>query len=265
MNNILKNKNIVLTRVKEQSAQSVMDLEALGANVICFPTIKISPIINDPVLDKTLTNIKDFNSIIFTSVNAVKYFVLRIKKLKVEFNPTDFYVISIGKKTSDYCKQVGIDVSFESSLFTSESLIKELSNIDLVNKKIILPSSSLSKPEQYKTLEKLGAKVTSIPIYRNETNDVENLAEEIDILKNAKIDLYIFTSPSTFYSFSEIMEIKDHKKYFVNKSIAVIGPVTKEALNKVGIEPNIIPQNFSMNYLIEAITKFYSKYNLWLN
>ncbi|MCP5061649.1 MAG: uroporphyrinogen-III synthase [Ignavibacteriae bacterium] len=265
MNNILKNKNIVLTRPKEQSVQSVMDLERLGANVICFPTIKISSITNDPILDKTLTNIKDFNSIIFTSINAVKYFILRIEKVKVEFNPIDFYIISIGKKTSDYCKQVGIDVNFESSLFTSDSLIKELRNIDLVDKKIIVPSSSLSKPEQYKVLEELGAEVTSIPIYRNETNDIESLIKEIDILKNTKIDLYIFTSPSTFYSFSEIMEIKDHKKYFMNKSIAVIGPVTKEALNKVGIEPNIIPQNFSMNYLIEAIKVFYGKENLMQN
>lgn len=265
MNNVLSNKNIVLTRTKVQSVQSVMDLEALGANVICFPTIKISPITNDPVLDETLANIKDFNSIIFTSVNAVKYFSLRIKQLKVEFNPTVFYVISIGKKTSDYCKHVGIGVNFESFLFTSDSLIKELSNIDLVDKKIIIPSSNLSKPEQYKTLEKLGAKVTSIPIYRNESNDIESLTEEIDILTNAEIDLYIFTSPSTFYSFSEIMKIEDHKNYFENKSIAVIGPVTKEALSKVGIEPNIIPQNFSMHYLIEAITEFYSKDKLLPN
>lgn len=259
MNNVLNNKNIVLTRPKDQSVQSVIHLERLGANVICFPTIKISPIIDNSVLDETLTNIRNFNSIIFTSVNAVKYFVLRIEKLEVEFNQTNFYVISIGKKTSDYCKQVGINVNFESSLFTSDSLIKELSNLDLVDKKIIVPSSNLSKPEQYKTLEKLGAEVTAIPIYRNETNEIDNLTEEIDILKNSEIELFIFTSPSTFYSFSEIMKIDNYVKYFENKIIAVIGPVTKEALNKVGIEPNIIPQNFSMNYLIEAITKFYSK------
>ena len=259
MEKILQNKNIVLTRAKDQSVQSVMDLEALGANVISFPTIKISPITNNQILDDTVSNINNFNTIIFTSENAVKSLLVKIDELRVNFDPKAFFVISIGDKTTESCISNNFRVDFQPQNASSESLLKELEFMNLVGRKILVPGSSLSKPDQFNSLENYGAEITSIPIYENKTNDVQNLGDEIEQLKSREIDLYIFTSPSTFSGFLTIMSIDNPEQYFENKNIAVIGPVTKEALNKAGIEPNIVPPNFTMNYLIEEIKKFYSK------
>ena len=66
MKRILENKNIVLTRTAQQSKEAIVLLEDLGANVINFPTIKISPISN-LFVNETISNITSFNSIIFTS------------------------------------------------------------------------------------------------------------------------------------------------------------------------------------------------------
>lgn len=257
MDKILKNKNIVLTRAKDQSVQSVIDLEKLGANVISFPTIKISSISNNLELDATLRNITRYNTIIFTSENAVKYFFFNIDELKVKFDPNSFFVISIGDKTSDFLKSRNIRIDFQPKKFTAQHLIKELSTMEFVGRKIIVPSSNLSKPNQFKSLEDLGAEVTSIPVYKNSVNDVINLKEEISLLNNNKIDMYIFTSPSTFNGFIEILEIQNPNNYFANSSTAVIGPVTEKAVKNAGIIPTIIPKNFSMNHLIKAIINFY--------
>jgi uroporphyrinogen-III synthase len=265
LNKVLLNKNIILTRTKDQSVQSVRELEKLGANVISFPTIKISPISNNSVLDETLRNINWFNTIIFTSENAVKYFFLKIEELKIKFDPNSFFVISIGDKTSVFLKSRDTRIDFQPKQFTSEHLIKELSTMEFVGRKVIIPSSDLSNPEQFKTLENLGAEVTSIPVYTNTVNEIENLKDKIKLLQRVNVDLFIFTSPSTYNGFIEILRINNPSSYFKSKNIAVIGPVTKSALIKTGIVPNIVPPNFTMNFLIEEIVNFYNEEKLLLN
>lgn len=255
---MLNNKNIVLTRSIEQSTETIKKLKILGANVISFPTIRISSVRNNSFHNETLKNLDNFNSIIFISENAVNYFLLKLKELKIKFTPKNFFVICIGNKTAATCRLNDIHIDFQPSKFTAEVLVDELSNIKLTGKKFIIPSSSLSKSDQFKGLENLGAKITMAPVYENSINSIENLKEEISLLQNINIDLYIFTSPSTFNGFLKIMNIKNPKEYFWGKKTAVIGPVTEKALLEVGIKPNIIPQNYTMDYLIEEIKNFYN-------
>jgi uroporphyrinogen-III synthase len=258
MKKVLDNKNIVLTRAESQAKNAIALLENLGANVISFPTVKFSQII-DPKLNNVFVNLSSFDSIIFTSENAVKYFLLKIAELNVIFQPEKFFIISIGEKTSATCKLNNIQINFQPSKFSWEYLTEQLSDSDLNKKNIFIPCSNLSEPSKYKQLEKFGAKVTVLPIYRNDVNDMENLDKEIKLLQNTEIDVYIFTSPSTFNGFLKILNITEPAKYFNNKNIAVIGPVTEKRLHSFGVFPNIKPDNFSIEHLVEAIKKFYQK------
>ena len=257
MDKILDNKNIVLTRAKDQSVQSVRDLEKLGANVISFPTIKISPISNNTDTNDTIRKINLYNTIIFTSENAVKYFFLKIEELKIKFDPNSFFVISIGDITSEFLKSRDTRIDFQPKKFTAQHLIKELSTMEFVGRKIIVPSSNLSNQNEFKSLENLGAEVTSIHIYANTVNDAGSLKGEINKIHDSNIDLYIFTSPSTFNGFLDILEIQNPNDYFANSIIAVIGPVTEKAVKKAGVTPTIIPTNYSMNYLIKEIVGYF--------
>ncbi len=257
MSKILENKNIVLTRAKNQAVESIKAFEDLGANVISFPTIKISPIV-DSALDETLKNINNFDTIIFTSENAVKYFVIKLNELSLSFDSHDFLIISIGNKTTAICNQNNIKVNFQPKKSTLKDLLFELESFDFFEKKIFVPCSSLSNHNQFNSLKRSGTQVKLVPIYENNTNDKKFLLEEIKIITNNIVDLFIFTSPSTFNGFIKIMEIENPKKYFDGKTIAVIGPVTEKALNDAGIKSNIIPENHSMNYLIEEIKKYYT-------
>lgn len=259
MKRVLENINIVLTRAKDQSVETIKQLSELGANVLSFPTIQITTIKDDPILDETVRNINLFNSFIFTSENAVKSLLQKIKELNVPFDPKAFFVISIGEKTTDFCSNNGFRVDFQPKQSSSEALLEELQFMDLLGRKIFVPSSTLANLKQFSDLERHGATITAIPIYMNRVNDETHLEKEIKILNETRIDLFIFTSPSTFNGLLEILKIKDPKKYFENKITAVIGPVTEKAVLDIGIAPTIVPNNFSMNYLIEEIIEFYSK------
>ena len=258
MKKVLKDIKILLTRTKNQSIEAISNLESLGAEVISFPTIQISPIQHNPQLDEELKKINDYNSFIFTSENAVRSLVFKIEKLKINFDPEAFFVISIGERTTKVCKELGFRVDLQSNISTSGDLIKELGYIDLIGRKILIPSSSLSNPKQFEPLEDQGAFINPLIVYENKVNDRSNLREELELLDNTEIDLYIFTSPSTFKGFLDILKIIDPKKYFNDKNIAVIGPVTEKTIIGYGIQPKIIPSIFSMNNLIEEIKNFYS-------
>jgi uroporphyrinogen III methyltransferase/synthase len=256
---VLKNINIVLTRAKDQSVETIKKLSELGANVISFPTIQITTIKGDQILDETVRNINSFNSLIFTSENAVNSFLQKLEELNIPFDPKAFFVISIGEKTSNFCLDNGFRVDFQPKISSSEALLEELQFMDLLGRKIFVPSSTLANIKQFSALERHGAKITAIPIYINRVNDEANLENELKILNETRIDLFIFTSPSTFKGLIEILKIKEPNKYFENKITAVIGPVTEKAVLDAGVNPTIIPNNFSMNYLIEEIIEFYSK------
>lgn len=259
MKRVLENINIVLTRAKDQSVETIKKLSDLGANVLSFPTIKITTINGDSNLDETIKNINLFNSLIFTSENAVRSLLQKTRELNVPFDPKGFFVISIGEKTTDFCISNGFRVDFQPRYSSSDALLEELKFMDLLGRKIFIPTSSLANLKQFSALENHGATITTIPIYMNSVNDEVHLEKELKILKGTSIDLFIFTSPSTFHGLIEILKIKNPKKYFENKITAVIGPVTEKAVRDIGVTPTIVPNNFSMNYLIKEIIEFYSK------
>ncbi len=259
MEELLKNINIVLTRAKNQSDKSIQQLQRYGANVISFPTIEIAPIKNDPLLNQAISELENYDIIIFTSENAVKYFLDLVKDLNVHFEPTEFFIISIGEKTAQYCEGNKIQIDFQPKKYSWGFLLEELENQNLHGKKAFIPCSNLADINKYDKLKKLGVGVTAIPAYINKVNDIKKLSEEIKLIQNTKIDVYIFTSPSTFNGFLENLNISDPVQYFSGKNIAVIGPVTKRAINEYGVFPNIIPTDFTMEALIEEIKIFYKK------
>ena len=259
MDKILKSQNIVITIAANQSVQTIQKLEGLGARVLSFPTIKISTLLENSDTNFHVNRINEFNTLIFTSENSVRSLLNIVERLGVEFDPEAFFVISIGDKTTQICEEFGFRVDFQSVLASSENMLSELKSIDLIGRKILIPLSNLSEKKQFDELESQGATVTSVTVYENRVNDRESLATEIELLGKERFDLFIFTSPSTFKGFLNIMDINEPKNYFKDKTIAVIGPVTQRALIDQGIEPDIIPSNYSMNFLIDEIKEYYSQ------
>jgi len=72
-----------------------------------------------------------------------------------------------------------------------------------------------------------------------------------------EIDMFVFTSPSTFYNFISIFEITESPNYFFNKIITSIGPVTTETIKKHNLKVNIEPSEYNLKSLTEEILNYY--------
>ncbi len=257
MSTVLKNKVIVITRDIEQAEGPIKKLESLGAKVISFPTIKVRPIETFNLFDTYASDLHNFDYIIFTSENAVKFSFQRLMESDISI-PEKTKVICVGKKTEEVCKQLGIKVDFVPADYSAKGLLNLFADKNILEKKFFIPSSAIARVELKEGLIAQGAEVIQTPIY-----DV-GLPEEEDILKNkkklesVKPDLYIFTSPSTFNNLLEILEVQEPVVYFTGINVAAIGPTTLETIEETGIKVNITPKSYTMDDLIDSIIEFYS-------
>lgn len=258
MNKPLLNKNIVITRSAVQSDSSIKLFEELGASVLQFPTISIIDPSSFELFDNAVTNLANFDYLIFTSANAVKSFSKRITDLSISPDLTKIKVIVTGSKTSESCREEKIKTDIIPPEYSARSIIESVKN-DINGKKVFIPCSAIARDELSEGLSEAGAEVTKVPVYDvglPEVNDVEN---KIVKLNQNKHDVFIFTSPSTFENFLTIMKIDKPEDYFEGSIIAAIGTTTETAINKHGLITDIVPKVFTMEALADAIVKYFEK------
>jgi len=256
LNSSIKEKEILITKSKSEAEKSVRLLTDAGAKLIYFPTIKIIPIYNSPELIDAGNNIDDFDYIIFTSVNSVDIF----NKFAVQNNCdiTKLKVAVAGRSTYESCNRLGINVNILPDEFSAKGLIRKFSQINLIGIKIFIPGSSLSRDELCIGLMELGAKVKSVPIYNVVINNSGELQEEISYLNIRKPDVFLFTSPSSFEHFLSITGVEQLSDYFERSIIAAIGTTTENAIRKLNLIVNIVPQIFTVEGASEAILKYFN-------
>lgn len=254
----LKGKTIVVTRTVEQSRESAAELNRLGANIITIPTLEIVPPNDWSKFDAALFHPEKIDFIIFTSVHAVQMFSERCRETGVIINYNRTKVVAVGNKTSAYCHKYNINVNIIPEKFTAEGVIEALSKYNLKNKVVLIPRSAIGREELPLGLKNLGAVIKSVPVYNVAIPSGESLKLNLKQLGSSKIDLFIFTSPSSFENFLQIAVIKNPHQYFSAYDVAAIGPTTKEAIEAKKVKVKILPDEYTINGLIKKITEYYS-------
>ncbi len=255
----LKNKTIVITRTVEQSKESSAVFSELGANVIIFPTLEIVPPSSWKQFDEAVNDYNKIDFIVLTSAHSVRMFIQRIKELNVTFNFSKMKVVAVGNKTAGICKELGIPVNIVPSKFSGDAVVDELSKYDLMGKVIFIPRSAIGREALPQGLRELGAIIKSVPAYNVSFPSDENIKSNIEQLNANRPDLFIFTSPSTFENFLQIMKIEDPVRFFKGYLVAAIGPTTKSSIEDRKVKVDIIPDEFTIDGLAKAIVDHYKK------
>ena len=245
---VLFGKKIVVTRTREQASKLSTQLEKLGAEVIEFPTIKITaPSDNFKSLDAAISNIKNFEWIIFTSANGVEKFFERLKNFKLDARAlSNSKIAVIGSATAEKLSSYGITADLIPAEFCAESLVDALKN-SIANKNILIARAEIARDILPVELENFGANVTIAPAYK--TVPYGN-APKINF---DEVDLITFTSSSTVENFVKAVGIEILQKI----KTAAIGTVTAQTLKKFGVDADIIAKEFTIAGLVDAIKNFY--------
>jgi uroporphyrinogen-III synthase len=253
----LKNRTIVITRTLEQSKESAETFQKLGAEVITFPTLEIMPPDSWKDFDNIVSKQSKIDFIIFTSAHSVKMFIKRCEELRLKFDFNRIKVVAVGSKTSGVCEKNGIPVHIVPKEFSGDGVIDELAAYDLKRKIIFIPRSAIGREELPEGLRKRGAKIKTASVYNIGLPSDENISKYKERLIKSNPDLFVFTSPSTFKNFLEIQHIIDPVKYFGSYAVAVIGPTTKAAVERIKVKVDIIPREYTIDGLVKSIVEFY--------
>jgi uroporphyrinogen III methyltransferase/synthase len=236
----LTGKTVLITRAASQSAQLRSQLEDFGARVIECPTIQIVPPKTWKPVDDAIRRLNTYQWVLFTSANAVEQFMDRLENVRCNVP-----IAVVGSATAAKLGEWGLKPSLIPKEFRAEGLLDEFAG-NLVNLRILFPRAEVARELLPDELRRRGATVDVVTVYRTVKAFSGNIAE---ILASEKVDCVVFTSPSAIPEGLHTLP--------TGTALAVIGPVTREAAQLLGLMPDIVPVESTVPGLIEAIRKYF--------
>jgi len=252
----LAGRRVAVTRAREQAVELVRELEALGAEVVAAPTIRIARLVDLTALRAALTRDPPYDWIVFTSQNAVHAVCDRLPEW--DLAPRDVAraaVAAIGPATAEALVRHGVVPDLVPDRFVAEAVVTSLAaRGDVRGKTILLPRAREARDALPDGLRVLGAVVDVIPVYQTicETGDGSGLAAE---LLAGRIDLVTFTSSSTVRGFVDL--VGRPAAASGRFAAAVIGPVTAGTARQLGITVAIEALDYTVPGLVAAIVRYY--------
>lgn len=168
--------------------------EYLG-NIVHRPMIDCVPLEDYSSADSTLGRTGQFDWIVFTSANAIRFFFERLRAVGLDCRAlARARVAVIGRTSAERLSEFGIAADMRPNTESSAGLLREFAALGVKESKMLLPQSEIASNELPDGLAAMGAMVEKLPIYRT----VEVDPGEIDF---DHIDRILFTSGSTIRAF----------------------------------------------------------------
>jgi uroporphyrinogen III methyltransferase/synthase len=240
-NTDLTGKTILITRAASQSADLRRRLEDLGARVIECPMIQIVPPATWKPVDEAIRRLKTYHWLLFTSANAVEQFMERKAGAAC-----DVPIAVVGSATADKVMEWGLKPSLIPKEFRAEGLLATFPE-NMVGTRILFPRAEVAREMLPEELRRRGATVDIVTVYRTVKAQYGDIGQ---ILAAENVDCIVFTSPSTIPD--------DLTSVPPQTAIAVIGPVTREAAQLLGLKPTITPQESTVPALVDAIRRHFA-------
>jgi uroporphyrinogen III methyltransferase/synthase len=242
---------IVVTRARGQAGELSGKLRELGADVIEYPTIEILPAADYRPLDDAIAHLRDYDWLIFTSANGMRFFLERLDASHADLRSLRARVAAIGPATRRAVEALHLKVDLMPREYVAESLVEAFANEDLTGKRILLPRAAVARDVVPAELAARGARVDVVEAYRTVVPEhARDHASEI-FSTGPKPDWILFTSSSTVSNFVEAAGAAA----LDGIRVASIGPVTTATARRHNIAVSAEAAAFTLEGLIEAVLK----------
>src|SRR2546430_9229019 len=217
-------------------------LEDLGARVIECPTIQIVPPKTWKPVDDAIRRLGTYQWLLFTSANAIEQFMDRMGDRR----PSNSIAV-VGGATAAKLSEWGLKPAIVPKEFRAEGLLAAFPE-NLVGTRILFPRAEVARELLPDELRRRGATVDIVTVYRTVKAFSGSIGE---ILESEPVHCIVFTSPST---------IPDDLHSLPSRTaLALIGPVTREAAQLLGLKPDIVPAEATIPSLVTAIREHLKK------
>ena len=243
-------------------------MEELGAEAVLLPLVRFLEPENTAEMDQAIRSLDSFDWLIFTSANAVTFFLARCRALEcwpaangggcgvkiAPKNPTKIAVV--GSATELALEKEGLQASLVPREFSGAGLAAELCGA-VARKSVLLPRSDRASEELPALLRKAGAKVTEVIAYR--TAGPESFDHDlIAAVRAGQADAVTFFSPSAFREFQNLLGADALASWDSRVAFAAVGRVTAEAIRAANLPVAVQAEEATAASLVEGLENYFA-------
>ena len=251
-------KRILITRPQTQAASFARQLEQLGAQAICVPTIEIVPPDNLQPLDQAVRQLANFDSLILTSVNGVASFFERLAANNLDVRSlAGVEIIAVGPKTAEAIEAYRLRPDLIPERYQAEGLVDELLTRDLKGQRFLYPRAKVVRPLLIDSLRAAGAEVVA-PVAYQTVAALSQKEQLRQLLLAGDLDAICFSSSSTFENLyqmfaEELAQLQGETEFFS------IGQITSNTIRKHGFVVALEPEKSTLDELVAAMVEYYAE------
>jgi uroporphyrinogen III methyltransferase / synthase len=242
----LHGKKVVVTRARAQASELARRLDALGAEPIELPAIRIEPRIETDQVRRAVQALHTYALVCLTSPNGVRLlFEAMAAQGRDARALANASVAAIGAGTEAVLVAHGVLADIVPERFVGEELVEALNRLELRGRPVLIARAAEARELLPKALRERGAEVDVVTLYETvaETPDPEALE------RARQADFITFTSSSTVRNFMEASPngIPEGAK------VVSIGPVTSEAAREAGLTVDFEAERHDIEGLVQAL------------
>lgn len=252
----LSGRRIAVTRAREQAPELSAKLIALGAVPVELPLITISREISKQNLADTMLELGNYDWMIFTSANGVRFFFEQFLVLFKDIRALGLIRFAcVGEATARAVEAMHLKVECQPSVATGEALADALIATDsLDNAKVLVITGNLNREILVTKLEEARAIVDQLQVYKTEQNDLTDDPVAADFRKHGA-DAILFASSSAVQSYAAQHHALKLSAGAKTPLMGSIGPLTSETMIESGMALAFEAKKATLDSLVTALVK----------
>jgi uroporphyrinogen III methyltransferase/synthase len=238
----------VLVTGSPGTAEPLRDgLNALGAEVMTRPVIRVGDPPDWESVDAALTRLDEYDWLVFSSANGVDYLLRRLYDSGADVRRLGrVRLAALGSGTAERLTRWSLRADLVPDQFVAESLVEALVK-EARDRRFLVARTNRGRHVLAEELEKAGARVDQVIVYGS--FDVEEPDPgAVAALSAGEIDWVTVTSSAIARSV-----VRLYGDALRQARLASIGPLTSATLRETGYEPAVEASPHSTAGLIDAI------------
>jgi uroporphyrinogen III methyltransferase/synthase len=242
---------IVITRPADEAERSAAVLEALGAEVLVAPTVRILPLEDFGPLDRAIDRLADYDWLVFTSGHGVRSFLERLIARGRDLRALGWIELAaIGPGTAEALSRYHLRADLVPEEYRSEALAEALS-ARAAGRRILLARADRGRALLKDELEKVAA-VDQVPVYRNV--DAESLPDAVlERISGGTVDWITLTSSAIATRLHGLLPELARASIGPRIKLASLSPVTSETIARLGWRADVEASVYTWEGLVRAL------------
>lgn len=258
-NKPLFGKRVLVLRAEEQAGAFASKLRDEAAEPVLLPVIRIDDPKSVAALDEAAGRAATYDWVVFTSANGVDRFFGALDRIGRDGRAFGkARVCAIGPATEKALRAHGILADLVPDEYRGEAVADAiLANTAVPERsRVLIPRAAVAREILPERLAAAGMHVDVVAAYETHSASAEELGEARVHGAVAGVDIACFTAPSTVSALLAVVPDFLSRK---DVTIASIGPITAQELERRGRRADIIARDYTTTGLVRALEEHFKE------